>query len=210
MGLGALLFTNPVLFFILALLLLYSVIVHEVAHGWVASRFGDDTARQYGRLTLNPLSHLDVMGTLMLFLVGFGWAKPVPVDYRRLRGGRVAFVSVALAGCAANILIASIALLLLQVAAVNTQPVFAALLPIVVRINIILGSFNLIPIPPLDGSKILMSILPREAQVALARIEPYGFFILAVLLYTGRLNPMIMFMQRLVYGFITGMFGFFR
>ena len=91
MGLIELLFTSPALFVILAFFLLYSIIAHEVAHGWVAHLFGDDTALRYGRLTLNPLAHLDPIGTLMLFLVGFGWAKPVPVDYYNLKNNRFAF-----------------------------------------------------------------------------------------------------------------------
>ncbi len=210
MGLISLLFANPVLFFILAFLLLYSVILHEIAHGWVARLFGDDTAWRYGRLTLNPASHLDLIGTLMLFLVGFGWARPVPVDYYSLKNTRFGLFSVALAGCATNILIAIIALFLLQFNFISANPVLSAILPIAVRINIILGSFNLIPIPPLDGSKILMSFLPEEAQRSLARIEPYGFFLLAFLLFTGLLDPLIAFMQSLIYGFINMLFSFIR
>lgn len=102
MGLISLLFSNPRLFIVLAVLLLYSVIAHEVAHGWVAHLFGDDTALRYGRLTLNPASHLDPIGTLMLFLVGFGWARPVPVDYYRLRDFRLGLIFVSLAGCKTN------------------------------------------------------------------------------------------------------------
>jgi len=209
-GLLSLLFSNPALFIILALVLLYSVIFHEVAHGWVARLFGDDTAWRYGRLTLNPASHLDPIGTLMLFLAGFGWAKPVPVDYYSLKNTRFGFFSVALAGCATNILIAIIALILLQFGVVNTNSVLSTILPIVVRINIILGAFNLIPIPPLDGSKILMSFLPEEAQENLARLEPYGFFILVFLLFTGLLNPLITLMQNLIYGLIAMLFGFIK
>jgi len=210
MGLISLLFSNPALFIILAAILLYSVIFHEVAHGWVALRFGDDTALRYGRLTLNPSSHLDPIGTLMLFLVGFGWARPVPVDYYRLKDTRLGLFSVALAGCATNILIAIIALFLLQFEAIGANPVLSTLLPIVVRINIILGAFNLIPVPPLDGSKILMSFLPEDAQENLARIEPYGFFILAFLLFTGLLDPLLALMQNLVYGLISVIFSLFR
>lgn len=210
MGLLSLLFSNPALFIILALTLLYSVIFHEVAHGWVARLFGDDTAWRYGRLTLNPVSHLDPMGTLMLFLVGFGWAKPVPVDYYNLKKTRFGFFSVALAGCATNILIAVIALILLQLGPVNDNSALSAILPVVIRINIILGAFNLIPIPPLDGSKILMSFLPLDAQESLARLEPYGFFILVFLLFTGLLNPVINLMQGVIYGFIALLFHFFR
>lgn len=210
MGLISLLFSNPALFIVLAVLLLYSVIAHEVAHGWIAHLFGDDTAMRYGRLTFNPVSHLDPIGTLMLFLVGFGWGRPVPVDYYSLKNSRFGLFSVALAGCATNILIAIIALILLQFENVSANPLFSIILPIIVRINIILGAFNLIPIPPLDGSKVLMSFLPPEAQESLARLEPYGFFILIFLLFTGLLNPVITLMQNLIYGFISVLFNLFR
>jgi Zn-dependent protease len=208
MGLLSLLFCNPLAFLILALVLLYSVILHEVAHGWMALRFGDETALHYGRLTLNPASHLDPLGTLLLFLVGFGWARPVPVDYYRLKDTRFGLFSVALAGCTANILIAISAIFLLRFEAVSSQPLLSNILPLIARINIILGAFNLIPIPPLDGSKIMMSFLPQGAQEALAILEPYGFFILAFLLFTGLLNPFISLMERMVYNFITFFFHF--
>jgi Zn-dependent protease len=193
-------------FIALVVLLLYSVIAHEVAHGWVAYLFGDDTAMRYGRLTLNPVSHIDLIGALMLFIVGFGWAKPVPVNYYNLKNSRFAIMSVALAGCTANILIAVGALFLLQFETISASTFYYSMLNIVARINIILGAFNLIPIPPLDGSKVLMSFLPQDAQQQLAKLEPYGFFILAILLFTGRLNPVIGFMQNLIYGFISLLF----
>lgn len=208
MGLISLLFSNPVLFFILAAVLLYSVIFHEVAHGWVARLFGDHTAALQGRLTLNPASHIDPIGTLMLFLVGFGWAKPVPVNYYNLSNSRLGLFCVSLAGCFTNILIAMIALILLQFNFFNSSPAYSVILPIVVKINIILGAFNLIPIPPLDGSKILVSFLPYRAQENFSRIEPYGFFILIFLLFTGILTPVIDFMQGLIYGLISILFGF--
>lgn len=210
MGLIQLLLSNPAMFLILAAILLYSVILHEVAHGWIAHLFGDNTALRYGRLTLNPVSHLDPIGTLMLFLVGFGWARPVPVDYYGFSNRRFGLFSVALAGCAANILIAILALFLLQFDFANANPALTLILPIVVRINIILCAFNLIPIPPLDGSKILISFLPYRAQEKLAMLEPYGLFILAFLLFTGLLNPAIIFMQNLIYGMISVLFGLFR
>ena len=206
MGLLSLLFSNPGVFIALVVLLLYSVIAHEVAHGWVAYLFGDDTARRYGRLTLNPASHIDVVGALMLFIVGFGWAKPVPVNYYNLKNSRFGFVSVALAGCVTNILIAVSALLLLQFETIRANAFYYSMLTIVARINIILGAFNLIPIPPLDGSKVLMSFLPQDTQQQLAKLEPYGFFILAIMLFTGLLNPVIGFMQNLIYGFISLLF----
>jgi Zn-dependent protease len=207
MGLLSLLGTNPALFFALAGLLLYSAIFHEVAHGWVARLFGDDTAERHGRLTLNPASHVDPIGTLMLFLVGFGWARPVPVDYRRLRNGRAGIVMVALAGPAANIFIATFAAALLQIPDLAANPLSADLLAILVRINIILGAFNLIPIPPLDGSKVLMGFLPEDTRRGLARFERYGFFMLIFLMASGRLNPVTSFMQKMIYGFIRSVLG---
>ncbi len=210
MGLLALLFNNPVLFFVLVVPLLYSVIAHEIAHGWVAHLFGDDTAMRYGRLTLNPLAHLDPVGTLMLFLVGFGWAKPVPVDYNRLQNSRLALVCVSLAGCVTNILIAIISLLLQQIPALANHGVYPLVLSTVVRINIVLGAFNLIPIPPLDGSRILMTFLPYRVKESFIRLEPYGFFILAFLLFTGMLNPVITFMENIIYGLISIIFSGFK
>lgn len=207
MGLISLLFSNPGLFIILAVLLLYSVIAHEVAHGWVAYLFGDDTAMRSGRLSLNPMSHLDPIGTIALFIVGFGWAKPVPVDYLRLKNFRLGLISVSLAGCLTNILLATFALFLLQLGAVSSNQLAVFLLSLFAQINIILGSINLIPIPPLDGSKILMGFLPRSGQMALIRFERYGLFLLMILLFTGLLNPFIMFMQRMILGVIGFVLG---
>jgi len=208
MGLLSLLFRNPAAFILLVPLLLYSVIAHEVAHGWVASLFGDNTAKRYGRLSLNPMSHLDPMGTLALFLVGFGWAKPVPVDYSRLSQSRRAIVSVSLAGVVTNILIATIAIFLLNFKVFHSNRLFASILFITARINIILGSFNLIPIPPLDGSRVLMEFLPVNAQYRLAKLEPYGFIIILVLLWTGILSPVITFMQNLILALIGMLMSF--
>jgi Zn-dependent protease len=210
MGLVSLLFSNPVLFFVLAILLLYSVIAHEVAHGWVAHLFGDNTAKNYGRLTLNPISHIDPLGAIMLLLVGFGWAKPVPVDFYRLRNYRVGLVAVSLAGCLANILIATIGIFVLQLPFVNAGSMLELILKILVKVNIILGAFNLIPIPPLDGSKILTAFLPVSGQQVMARFERYGFFIIIILLYTGILSPVIILMQSLIYHAIALLFRLFR
>ena len=209
MGLLSLLMNNPVTFLLLAVPLLYSMILHEIAHGLVASWFGDNTAKYSGRLTLNPMAHLDPVGTLMLFFVGFGWAKPVPVNYNNLNNSRLGIMAVALAGCITNILLATVAIFLMQLQVFNTNPAFATIFPIVIKINIILAAFNLIPIPPLDGSKVLMGFLPEEAQSNLARIEPYGFFIIIILLYTGILYPVIDFIQSILYGLIGLFFGNF-
>ena len=198
MGLLQLLFKNPALFLILTVPLLYSVIAHEIAHGWVAYLFGDDTAKRSGRLSLNPLAHLDPVGTLALFVAGFGWAKPVPINYANIRNFRLGLVCVSLAGCVTNIIIAMISLLLLQIGAVNTNQPIAMMLMVTAKINIMLGALNLIPIPPLDGSRILLGLLPQRAQAILVRLEPYGLIVLFGLLFTGLLNPVITFAQNII------------
>ncbi|HEY7864544.1 MAG TPA: site-2 protease family protein [Psychromonas sp.] len=207
MGLLSLLMQNPLTFLMLAIPLLYSIIFHEIAHGLVASWFGDNTARRSGRLTLNPVAHIDPIGTLMLLLVGFGWAKPVPVNFANLRPSRLGVICVALAGCTINIVIAMAAILLIQFDVFNTSSVFAAILPIVAKINIMLAAFNLIPIPPLDGSRVLMEFLPRQMQATLGKVEPYGFFIILILLYTGVLYPVIDLVQNVIYSFIALFFA---
>lgn len=199
MGLAAILFKDPVAFLLLAIPLLYSVILHEISHGFVAYLFGDDTAKRTGRLSLNPLVHLDPMGTLALFLVGFGWAKPVPVDYSKLRNFRIGLICVSLAGCIANIIIATIAILLLQFKFIASTPMAAIVLVVMAKINIILGAFNLIPIPPLDGSRILLGVLPVKAQAALIKFEPYGLLMLFVLLFTKALDPVIITVQNFIF-----------
>ncbi|MFT6925851.1 MAG: Zn-dependent protease [Psychromonas sp.] len=203
MGLLSLLMQNPVTFLMLAIPLLYSIIFHEIAHGLVASWFGDNTAKRSGRLTLNPVAHIDPIGTLMLLLVGFGWAKPVPVNFNNLRPSRLGVICVALAGCTINIIIAMTAILLMQFDVFNTSSVFSTVLPIVAKINIMLAALNLIPIPPLDGSRVLMEFLPRQLQATLSRFEPYGFLIILILLYTGFLYPVINVFEDVIYSFIS-------
>ncbi len=210
MGLIRLLIGAPQLFLLLAVPLLYSVIAHEVAHGLCARAFGDETAQRAGRLTLNPLPHLDPVGLLMMFFVGFGWAKPVPVSYGNLRPLRPGIFCVALAGCATNVLIATLALLALQAKAVSPESTAATVLVIVERINIILRAFNLIPIPPLDGSKILLSLLPPEGQRVLLGLERYGFIILILLLVSGLLDPVIRGMEQVILLLIGSLFAIVR
>lgn len=205
MGLLSLLFKSPSTFLLLVPTLLYSVIAHEVAHGWVASAFGDNTARDSGRLTFDPRPHLDPVGTLMLFIAGFGWARPVPVDYGKLSRSRGAMIAVSLAGCAVNITIATFAILLLQFDFFRTSPIALPILAITARINIILGAFNLIPIPPLDGSRVLMEFLPNEAKYKFAKLESFGFFIIIFLLWTGMLSPIITFIQNIILGLIAAL-----
>ena len=198
MGLLKLLVHDPFAFVLIAVPLLYSVILHEVAHGWVAYKMGDGTAKWLGRLSLNPLKHLDPFGTLMLFLVGFGWAKPVPININNIPDRRKGLIFVSSAGIAANILLATLALLFFRLFASSASETVAILVYYLVQINITLAALNLIPIPPLDGSKILMGIAPRSTGYFLSRLKPYGFFIIIGLLYLGLLNPLIGFFRWII------------
>jgi Zn-dependent protease len=197
MGLIRLLMSDPVAFVMLAVLLLYSVILHEVAHGWVAYKMGDETAKWLGRLTLNPLRHLDPIGSLMLLIVGFGWAKPVPINLENIPAPqrRKGLILVSAAGITANIIIAFCALLLWRLISPEPGGVIYQVLYLLSYINIMLAAFNLIPIPPLDGSKILMGFLPESFNRVLYQIEPFGFFIVLGLLLLGVLNPVINILQ---------------
>ena len=203
MGLLSLLIKDPLTFVLIAVPLLYSVILHELAHGWVAYRMGDPTAKMMGRLSLNPLKHLDPVGTLMLFIFGFGWARPVPVNFANLRENRKGLIFVSSAGIVVNMMLAFVAIFLLQFLSPPSHSVVSKMLYYMAHINIILAAFNLIPIPPLDGSKILMGFLSDRLQYALARLEPYGFFIIIGLLYFGVLNPLIDFFRWIILSIIN-------
>jgi len=203
MGLINLLIKDPLTFVLIAVPLLYSVILHELAHGWVAYRMGDPTARMMGRLSLNPLRHLDPVGTLMLFFVGFGWARPVPVNFANLSGSRRELILVSSAGIIVNTILAFLSILLLRLIAPTEQGMAGTALYYMAHINIILAAFNLIPIPPLDGSKILMGFLPENLQYHLSRLEPYGFFIIIALLFFGVLNPLIDFFRWIILSIIS-------
>jgi Zn-dependent protease len=202
MGLLNLLLKDPLGFFIIAIPLLYSVIFHELAHGWVAYRMGDPTAKSQGRLSINPLRHLDPLGTLMLFLVGFGWAKPVPVNLNYVRDMRKGMILVSSAGIITNIILAFCALFLLRLLSPSPSGLTAQLLYIFARINIILAAFNLIPLPPLDGSKILMGFAPPNVQKILYGLERYGLLIIIALLYLGVLDPVIRSFEWLILALI--------
>lgn len=202
MGLLKLLTNDPIAFFLLIIPLLYSVVIHEVAHGWVAYRMGDPTAKWMGRLSLNPLKHLDPVGTLMLFLAGFGWAKPVPVNLNNIPNRRKGLIFVSSAGILANILFAFGSLLVHRLLDLPSTGLAAKIVFTVANINITLAALNLIPIPPLDGSKILMGFAPAGIRYFLARIEPYGFFIIVGMLFLGLLNPFISFFRGIIIALI--------
>lgn len=203
MGLINLLFKDPVAFILVAIPLLYSIIIHELAHGWVAYKMGDPTAKWLGRLSLNPIRHLDPIGTIMLFVFGFGWAKPVPVNFNNLYHERLGLIFVSSAGIVANIILAFFSLLFLRLLAPSPFEHLSTMLTIFAKINIMLAAFNLIPIPPLDGSKILMGFASRRFQYTLARIEPYGMFIIIGLLFLGVLDPLIALFRWAIFEVIT-------
>ena len=183
--------------------LIFAVTLHEAAHGWVADKLGDSTARRLGRITLNPIRHIDWFGTillpmLMMAFTGFlfGWAKPVPVNMAHLRNPRRDMVWVALAGPGANLLMSilwSLALLATEMPAMPEWMVLplAAIAVAGVFINLILMALNLLPILPLDGGRVLVGILPQAIARLYARIEPFGFFIIVGLLVAGVLGQVL-------------------
>lgn len=198
MGLLSLLLNNPKAFILIAIPLMYAIIFHELAHGWVAYRMGDSTAKHLGRLSLNPLRHLDPLGTIMLFIVGFGWAKPVPVNFNNIRDYRKGMILVSSAGIIMNMILAFIALFIFRLLSIPESSVPGLVLSVFAKINIILAAFNLIPLPPLDGSKILLGFAPPVVQAYLLRIERFGFFIIIGLLYFGILDPVIDFLRGVI------------
>lgn len=195
--------------------ILFAVTVHEVAHGWMAYRLGDPTAKMAGRLTLNPLKHLDFLGTLVFFLTqAIGWAKPVPIDPRYFKLPRRDMILVSLAGPCSNLLIASISALLMRI----IGPLMLIVLPIPkviweplfymgflsVQLNIALAVFNLIPIPPLDGSKVLAGLLSYRLAVQYQRLEPFGFLLLLLLIFTGSIERFFLPIVKLLSNLLLG------
>ncbi len=172
---------------------LVCITIHEVSHGLCALALGDDTAKREGRLSLNPFKHFDLVGFIMLVVVHFGWAKPVPVDMRRFKNPKLGMALTALAGPASNMILAAVALFLygLLFGTLYSSTVgFYALysLSITARISVSLGIFNLIPVPPLDGSKVLFSVMPQRWYYVLMRYEKYGSIVMIVLVLTGILS----------------------
>jgi Zn-dependent protease len=177
--------------------MLIGLAFHEFAHAWVADYLGDPTPRSQGRLTINPLAHLDIFGTLMILLYRFGWAKPVLINPNNFRGNPLrARMFVSLAGPVMNLIIAFLGMLIWGISENFLQnslwwPHLYLVLRSIVSLNIGLGIFNLIPIPPLDGFAILGGILPRNLAEKLWALEPYGILILMVFLFTNILSPVL-------------------
>jgi Zn-dependent protease len=200
---------------------LLAITVHETAHGWVAKRFGDLTADRLGRLTLNPLKHIDPVGTilvpalLVLLKTGFvfGWAKPVPVSFENLRNPRRDMAIVAAAGPVANLLMAIFWALMVKIAMVLPDTAAWIKTPLLymglggIFVNVLLMVFNLLPLPPLDGGRVAIGLLPGPWAYRLSRIEPYGFFILLGLMFTGVLWFVIGPVGNFVARFVTALVG---
>ena len=171
---------------VLALLipvLLFALVFHEFSHGWVAYKLGDPTAKHQGRLTLNPIAHLDPFGSLMILFVGFGWAKPVPVDSRYLANPRVDMMKIAFAGPASNLLLALISGILIRMT--GYMGPLTSMLILFTQINISLAVFNMIPIPPLDGSQIFSGLMIRKNPNLVMQLQMYGPQILMGLILFG-------------------------
>ena len=198
--------------------LLFSVIIHEVAHGFVAYKRGDATAKLMGRLTLNPIYHIDIFGSIVLpailIMTGapvFGWAKPVPVNMLNLKNPKQDMIFVSLAGVTANFLLAVAAGIIMFFirtffADVSMMASVYAIMQYVIVINVVLMIFNLIPVPPLDGSRVVLFLLPRDLAQKYAKIEKYGFWIILILLMTNVLwkiiAPLANFLIKLLSGAI--------
>jgi Zn-dependent protease len=201
-----------------AIPVLFAITLHEAAHGYVAKHFGDMTAYQAGRITLNPLRHIDPFGTIILPLLTlwiggilFGWAKPVPVNFAALRNPKKDMLWVAIAGPASNLAMALGWALLYKMGLMFPENYFAdAALGLAkwgININVVLMVLNLLPLPPLDGGRVAVSLLPHRQAFQLAKIEPYGMFILIFLAITPVLGWIIMPLMNMVFRMLSFIFG---
>lgn len=200
---------------VLAVPMLMAITFHEVAHGYVADKLGDHTARLAGRLTLNPLSHLDLVGTLVFIMTRMiGWAKPVPVDPRNLKNPRKDMMWVAMAGPGTNLILGVISAviykLIAQMPAAENEYLTMIISPLSIMIyysvviNVGLALFNIIPLPPLDGGRIITGILPPKQALKFSLIEPYSFIILLVLIMSGAVDKTIVPIIRIVVALLIG------
>lgn len=189
--------------------LLVSLILHENAHGVVALYMGDTTAKDSGRLSLNPLKHLSPVGTLSLLIFHFGWAKPVPINPYKFRKKKLGNFLVSISGIITNFLLAFIFLVIFNfvISEVDANPYLILFVKSMVQYNVLLGVFNLIPLPPLDGSKIVMTFLPDKVNYKLLSMERYTNMILIALIFTGAISKVVLSMSDFVLKFMYGLLG---
>ena len=203
---------NLFTYLVRAMVLVTAIPLHECAHAWVSDKLGDPTARNLGRLSLNPMAHLDIIGSVLMLFTGFGWAKPVPVMSRNFKNVKKGMVLSALAGPAANILLALLCMLLYKLWCFVLYPMLAVqfsvaqaiatILYIMCILNINLAVFNLIPVPPLDGSRLVTALLPARLYYKVMQYERYIILALFVILFVGILDVPLSFLRGAVYNFL--------